>query len=163
PNASAARSRSSWWVLRSARSAATARWRSGCSTPATTAVVASSSRSTAQTRAPAAANCSTIALPIPPAAPVTTTLRLSRPMLQLLADLLERGRLATAEAEAQRDHAPLALGELRDRPAHGVRAHGLVDLVLGGRAGRGEQVAEARVAVRADRGVRRGDRLRGVL
>src|SRR5256714_5166411 len=82
---------------------------------------------------------------------------------ELLADLLERGRLAAGETEAQRDHVPLALGQLGDRPAYRVGAHGDLDLVLGRRAARGEQVAEARVAVRADRGVRRGDRLGGVL
>src|SRR5437763_11045859 len=82
---------------------------------------------------------------------------------ELLADLLERGRLAAREAEAQRDHVPLALGQLGDRTAYRVGAHRALDLVLGRRAARGEQVAEARVAVRADRGVGRGDRLGGVL
>src|SRR2546423_5962792 len=82
---------------------------------------------------------------------------------ELLADLLERGRLAAGEAEAQRDHVPLTLGQLGDRTAYRVGAHGALDLVLGRRAARGEQVAEARVAVRTDRGVGRGDRLRGVL
>src|SRR5215831_9499402 len=82
---------------------------------------------------------------------------------ELLADLLERGRLAAAEAEAQRDDVALALWQLRDRAANRVGAHRALDLVLGRRAAGGEQVAEARVAVGADRGVGRGDRLRGVL
>src|SRR3954447_1659667 len=82
---------------------------------------------------------------------------------ELLADLLERGGLAAAEAEAQRDHVALPLGQLGDRAAHRIGAHRALDLVLGGRAAGGEQVAEARVAVGADRGVRRGDRLRRAL
>src|SRR5438445_2976040 len=74
---------------------------------------------------------------------------------ELLADLLERGRLAAGEAEAERDHVALPLGQLRDRATNCVAAERLVDLVLGRRAGGGEQVAEARVAVRADRRVGR--------
>src|SRR6266403_1384680 len=79
---------------------------------------------------------------------------------ELLADLLERSRLAPAETKAQRDDVALAFGQLRDRAPHGVAADGLVDLVLGRRAGCGEQVAEARVSLRADRCVGRGDRAR---
>src|SRR5207247_8040189 len=82
---------------------------------------------------------------------------------ELLADLLERGRLAAAEAEAQRDHVALLVRQLRDRAAHRVGAHRALYLVLGRRPARGEQVAEARVAVRADRRIRRGHRLGGVL
>src|SRR5579862_8661451 len=76
---------------------------------------------------------------------------------ELLADLLERGRPFADEPEAECDHVALAARQLRDGTPDGVVAERRVGLVLGGRALRGEHVAEARVAVGADRRVRRGD------
>ncbi len=77
---------------------------------------------------------------------------------ELLADLLERVGPVSDEPEAERDHVALPLGQLGDGAADRVAADRRVDLVLGGRAAGCEQIAEARVAVGADRRVGRGDR-----
>src|SRR5207253_10200813 len=73
---------------------------------------------------------------------------------ELLADRLERGRTVADETEAERDHIALAVRQLGDRAAHRVVAERCVRLVLRRRTGRGEEVAERRVAVGADRRVR---------
>src|SRR5918995_986695 len=59
------------------------------------------------------------------------------------ADLLERGRRAVVvEPVAELDDGPLAIRELREHPAHGLRPHRGVGVLV--RAGRlhGEQLAE---------------------
>ena len=80
---------------------------------------------------------------------------------ELLADRLERGGLGV-EAEAQLDDAPLPLGQVRDRALYALPADRL-DSFLGGIDRRlvGEQVAELRVAVRAETLVQ-GDGVDGV-
>ena len=80
---------------------------------------------------------------------------------ELLADRLERGGLGL-EAEAKLDDAPLPLGQIRDRALHALPPDRL-DRFLGGidRGLVGEQVAELRVAVRAEPLVQ-GDGVDGV-
>src|SRR5437588_648172 len=87
---------------------------------------------------------------------------------ELLADRLERGRLGL-EAEAELDDPPLPLGQVRDRALDALPAHRLHGLL--GRIDRrlvGEQIAELRVAVRAEAlvqgdGIDRLERLHDVL
>ena len=87
---------------------------------------------------------------------------------ELLADRLERGRLGV-EAEAELDDPALPLGQVGDRALDALPAHRL-DRLLGGIDRRlvGEQVAELRVAVRAEAlvqgdGIDRVECLRDVL
>src|SRR5206468_6326395 len=80
---------------------------------------------------------------------------------ELLTDRLERGGLGL-EAEAELDDAPLPLGQVRDRALHALPANRL-DRLLGGidRGLVGEQIAELRIAVRAEALVQ-GDGVDGV-
>src|SRR5581483_2723098 len=63
---------------------------------------------------------------------------------ELLADRLERGRAVADEAEAKLDDRTLAIRQIGDRLAHGQVAEGGRGLLLGRRAGAGDQVAERR-------------------
>src|SRR5690242_18909860 len=77
---------------------------------------------------------------------------------ELLADRLE-GRRLGVKAEAELDDPPLPLGQVGDRALDALPAHRLDGLLGGiGRGLVGEQVAELRVAVRAEALVQ-GDRV----
>src|SRR5581483_3195299 len=77
---------------------------------------------------------------------------------ELLADRLQRRRPFADEAEAELDHVALPRRKVGDRLAHREVAERRGGLLLGRRAGAGDQVAERRVAVVADRHVGRRDR-----
>src|SRR5207344_68495 len=70
---------------------------------------------------------------------------------EALADLLERLRLLVDEAVAQHEHVPLALGQRLERNREGLAAQRALDAFLGQRLVAGDEVAEDRVLVLADR------------
>src|SRR5882672_6155946 len=80
---------------------------------------------------------------------------------ELLADRLQRGGAVADEPEAELDHVALAVRQVRDRLADCQVAERGRSLLLGRRAGAGDQVAAGRVAVVADGHVGRCDRACG--
>src|SRR5919198_1962640 len=71
---------------------------------------------------------------------------------ELLANLLQRRRLAVvADPESELEHAPLALGQVRERPLDRVLPQRHGRLFLGRGILGGEQLAERGLAVAADR------------